>query len=144
MSKEFVVTLKRNVSASAKACFEAWLNPDTLGAFLSSCEGMGKANAEVDPKEGGAFLIVMRAGEKEIPHRGHYKTIKPYEKIEFTWLSEFQKLSDSLVTLEFKAIDDNHTEFTLTHVGFESEQARNGHEGGWKVCVDGFVNFISK
>jgi uncharacterized protein YndB with AHSA1/START domain len=75
-------------------------------------------------------MIVMTVGEKEMPHRGEYKTIKPHEQLAFTWVSE-HSIPGSLVTIDFKEKSPNETEVTLHHVGFPSEESRTNHEGGW-------------
>ena len=144
MSKELSVKLTRTVAASAKSCFEAWLHPETLKAFMGNCSGIAVSEARVDARVGGDFYILMKAGDTDIPHTGHYKIIEPYQRIAFTWLSVHQTLKDSLVTLEFKAIDEKTTQLTLNHTGFESETARKNHEGGWGQIIGGFVAFFDK
>lgn len=141
MNKDLKVELKRTVRASQKKCFDAWLNPETLKSFMIASKGGSCPTATVDAKVGGSFLIVMKVGEKEIPHSGSYKTIDPHHRIAFTWLSPHQTAPESLVTLDFKLIDEQTTELTLRHIGFESEGARKGHEGGWTVIMDTFEAF---
>ena len=144
MTKELNVKLTRTINASAKSCFDAWLNPETLKAFMGNCSGISATKVKIDAKVGGEFLIVMKAGEKDIPHTGTYKTINPHTRIEFTWLSPHQTLPDSLVTLDFKSLSDTSTELTLRQVGFASEEARKGHEGGWTEIVGGYVRFFAE
>lgn len=142
MNKDLKVELKRTIQASQKKCFEAWLNPETLKNFMVASQGGTCPTANVDARVGGSFLIVMKVGEKEIPHTGEYKMIDPHQRIAFTWLSPHQKAPESLVTLEFKKIDEQTTELMLRHVGFETEGARTGHEGGWTVIVNTFEGFF--
>ena len=141
MNKDLKVELKRTIPASQKKCFDAWLNPETLKNFMIASQGGSCPTATADARVGGAFLIVMKVGEKEIPHSGEYKAIEPHHRLAFTWLSPHQKAAESLVTLEFKKIDEQTTELTLLHVGFETEGARSGHEGGWTVIVNTFKDF---
>jgi len=102
MSKELNVKLSRTISASQKSCYEAWLMPETLKAFMSNCNGIGVIDAKIDAKVGGKFLIVMLAGNKEIPHTGVYRTLQPYKQLAFTWMSVHQTLAESLVTMNSK------------------------------------------
>ena len=69
MSKSFELTLTRIIPAARKDVFEAWLDPQALARFMKPMESMPDCKTEVDPREGGNFLIIMMAGEQEIPHR---------------------------------------------------------------------------
>ena len=84
----------------------------------------------------------MQSGDKELPHRGEYKTIDKYSTLSFTWGSE-HTVSGSLVTLSFKKLTPNETELTLYHEGFPDEGSRNNHEGGWTKIVDKLKNYLS-
>lgn len=130
MSDTFELTVSRTIPVSRKAVFEAWLSPDALQHFMCPGEGMTVPKVEVDAREGGAFLIVMAAGDQEMPHHGEYKTIKPHEQLVFTWLSP-HATDGSLVTVDFHEKSPNETEVVLHHVGLPSEESRSNHEGGW-------------
>ena len=83
----------------------------------------------------------MAAGDQEIPHRGEYKTIKRYEQLAFTWISD-HTMPDSLVTIDFHEEGPNETKITLHHVGFPSEESRNNHEGGWGRILDTLATHV--
>ncbi len=132
------VSVKRTLSISAQRAYESWLEPETLKKFMTPGEGMSVPKATVDAREGGEFLIVMKAGDQEMPHHGVYKTLNPYKELAFTWLSPFQQppaAQDSLVTVTFREISKNETEVHLTHVGFANEESRSNHQGGWDEIV---------
>jgi uncharacterized protein YndB with AHSA1/START domain len=114
--------------------FDAWLSPAMLQKFMCPGEGMTCPKAEVDARVGGNFLIVMTAGEKEMPHRGEYKTIDKHDTIAFSWISPYSS-DDSLVTLSFEDADEGATKLTLHHKGFPNEESRGNHEGGWTNIV---------
>ena len=135
MNEEFELTISQIIPAPVKTVFEAWLDPTALARFIKPMDGMPDCEVEVDPQEGGEFLIVMKAGDQDLPHRGEYKTIRRYEKLAFTWLSDYT-IPDSLVTLTFKELGPNDTELTLHHVGFPNEETRANHAGGWGSIVE--------
>lgn len=135
MNENFELTISRTIPAPAKTVFEAWLNPEALAKFIKPMEGMPDCTVEVDAQEGGEFQIIMKAGDQDLPHRGEYKTIQPYKKLAFTWLSDYT-IPDSLVTLTFKELGPDDTELTLHHVGFPNEESRNNHDGGWDSIVE--------
>jgi len=141
MTESFEVTISKVIPASAKAVFEAWLDPKALARFIKPMDGMPDCRVDVDAREGGKFLIVMKVGEKELPHRGEYKTIQRYEKLVFTWVSE-HSIPDSTVTLTFQAHGPSETKLTLHHIGFPNENSRNSHEGGWGTIVNLLSRFV--
>ena len=91
---------------------------------------MGEPRVEIDAKVGGSFLIVMKAGDQELPHRGEYKLIDRHQKLVFTWISAYT-IPDSTVTLSFEKLGPKETKVVLHHVGFPNEESRTNHEGGW-------------
>ena len=121
------------ISAPPEAVFNAWLDPAMLARFMTPGPGMSVPHAATDPKVGGRFDIVMKAGDDEIPHAGTYKEISPHSKLVFTWESPFS-VDDSTVTLEF-APEGSATRVTLHHVRFPSEESRANHEGGWMAIL---------
>ncbi len=141
MSESNELTISRTIAAPAKRVFDAWLDPKALARFIKPMKGMPDCPVEVDPKEGGGFHIIMKVGDQELSHRGEYKTIQPYEKLVFTWLSD-HTIPDSTVTLTFEDLGPNETRLTLHHVGFPSEEARNNHEGGWSAILEELSQFI--
>ena len=141
MSDKLELTISKIVPAAAKTVFEAWLDPAALAKFIKPMDGMPDCTVEVDPQEGGEFLIVMKAGDQDLPHRGEYKTIQRYDNLAFTWLSDYT-IPDSLITLTFKELRPNETELTLHHVGFPNEDSRNNHNGGWGSIIEYLSGFV--
>ncbi len=133
----------RIIPARRKDVFDAWLTPDTLKKFMCPGPGMTCPKAEVDAKVGGSFLIVMAAGENEIPHDGTYEKISEHDEIVFTWNSPFTKVDRSVVTLQFEDEGEGATKLTLHHVGFNDEESRANHEGGWKAIVEKLAAAVS-
>lgn len=126
---DLTLTVERVIRAAPAEVFNAWLNPEMLRRFMMPAAGMSVPRAASDPKEGGRFEIVMRAGENEIPHAGTYREIRPHDRIVFSWESPFS-VDDSTVTLTFAPVDGG-THVTLTHVRFRDAETRDNHKGGW-------------
>jgi uncharacterized protein YndB with AHSA1/START domain len=136
------LTVKKTIKASQKATFDAWLDPKSLTEFIRPGPGMTVPEAKTDPQVGGAFKIVMRAGETDLVHEGTYQKIEPHERLVFTWLSG-HTIPGSTVTLTFKAVSDKETEVTLHHKGFPSEDSRNNHQGGWTSILETQAAFLT-
>ena len=135
MNQTLELTVSRVVPAPQQQVFEAWLDPQTLPKFMLPAEGMAAPRVEIDAREGGSFLIVMKAGDQELPHRGEYKQIQKFERLVFTWISNYT-VPDSTVSIDFEKLSERETKVTLHHVGFPAEEARANHEGGWARILE--------
>ena len=62
MATDLKLELSRVIKAPREKLFDAWLNPDMLARFMLPADNVNVPKAETDPREGGRFLIVMRAG----------------------------------------------------------------------------------
>ena len=132
---ELKLEISRTIAAPREAVFDAWLDPEMLARFMTPGPDMTVPEAKADAREGRRFLIVMRAGDQDLPHAGTYKTIKRPEELVFTWESPMSPVEDSTVTLRFDPAEGG-TEVTLNHVRFPSEESRDNHEGGWGRILD--------
>ena len=137
----FDLTITKTIPASPQTVFEAWLSPKALASFMTPAAGMSVVKAESDGKEGGAFLVVMKAGEQELPHSGVYRTIRRYELLEFTWNNPFNDV-ESIVTISFAEEGEGQTMLTLRHTGLATEESRNNHKGGWTAIVEALVAML--
>ena len=129
-SPELKMETSRVIKASREALFDAWLDPTMLAKFMMPGENMTVPEVENDPRQGGRFRVVMRAGDQDLPHEGTYKTINRPSQLAFTWESPFSNSEDSTVTIDFDDAEGG-TNVTLTHVRFPSEEIRDNHLGGW-------------
>ncbi|TCD16520.1 SRPBCC family protein [Oricola cellulosilytica] len=129
------LTLRKTIPAPVETVFNAWLDAKMLSKFMMPGKDMTVPRAESDGREGGRFMVVMAAGENEIPHAGTYLEVTPHERIVFTWESP-HSVDGSTVTLNFKPAGPSATDLTLTHVKFASEEARTNHQGGWAGILE--------
>lgn len=127
---ELTVKLKKTINAPVESVFNAWLQADMLSKFMVPMPGMPEPRVEADGKQGGGFVIQMLVGDREIPHKGTYLTVDPYQKIVFTWESPFS-VEGSTVTIRFRSISTNQTEVDFLHNKFKGEEERSDHENGW-------------
>ena len=103
MSETYKLSLTRTIAAPCEAVFEAWLSPEALKHFMCPAEGITVPRAKVDSQEGGKFLIVMQAGNRELPHRHEYQAIDKYRNLASTGISD-HTADTSLVTITFKPL----------------------------------------
>ncbi|HEX4778872.1 MAG TPA: SRPBCC domain-containing protein [Acidimicrobiia bacterium] len=136
MTGDFTLTVRREIAASAEVLFDAWLDADSLGTWLKP-DGIRETRAETDPREGGAFRIVMVRDETELLHSGMYREIDRPRRLVFTWSSHATRFRDSLVTVTFEPSSEGSTVVEIHQVGLPDEESRASHDAGWSGCLRG-------
>lgn len=125
------VVLRRLIRAPVAKVFAAWSDPATLAVFMrpAACGFDQLSEVQVDFRVGGAFRIVMKTAERQIPHTGVYQVIRPDEQLVFTWVSQYAG-EDSVVTIDFRAVGEA-TELVLRHRRLPNEAEGLNHTSGW-------------
>ena len=131
MSEDAVV-VKRLIKAELEQVFEAFTNPEIMSKWFYGVEGW-KAEVSNTLEVGGEFRINMRSGDgtEEYMHTGEYREIVPFEKLVFTWNSDFAQ--DTVVTVSFRKVAGG-TEVTIEHELLTVSEREN-HRRGWTVCL---------
>ena len=131
------LTLNRVIRASREAVFRAWTDPAEMKKWFCP-EGGTVDEAESDLAVGGQFKVAMRLPHGVSVATGVYREIEPPSRLAFTWRwegGEGVKEGETLVTLELHERGDA-TELVLTHEGFATGEARDGHEQGWSSALN--------
>jgi uncharacterized protein YndB with AHSA1/START domain len=123
-----VLVVRRVIPAAREEIFAAWLDPASLSQWMRPGD-VTRATAEVEPRVGGKFRIVMAHGGKDQEHRGEYLAIEPPSRLSFTWISLHTDLLPTVVTVEFLERDGG-TEVVLTHRRLP-EPRQDAHRKGW-------------
>ena len=127
---ELSIKINKCIKAPINEVFDAWLNPEILARFMLPSPTMKHSPTSNDTRIDGRFEILMKVGDKQIPHTGTYLEISRPNKLVFTWESP-TSIDNSIVTLNFSPLEENKTNIELTHVRFIDKQRRSNHEGGW-------------
>ena len=122
------VHVSRQIAATPEVLFAAWLDPESLAAWLRPGRAM-RTIAKTDPVVGGKFQIDMHGAEQVYPHQGTYIEIDPPHRLVFTWASIATRHLDTLVTVEFK-LKGAMTEVSITHEQLP-ENENCSHTEGW-------------
>jgi uncharacterized protein YndB with AHSA1/START domain len=129
------VRLSQRIRASQERLFRAWTNPEELVHWWRmEGDGWAFAGADVDLVVGGKYRLAMTDPDGTLHAAyGVYREIDRPTRLAFTWEWENKasKLGDTLVTVEFRKIDDELTEVVLTHEGFADAARMAGHDKGW-------------
>lgn len=142
---ETKLQIRRTVPAPRAKVFAAWTQREQLEKWMCrSDEKRFTRYLEYDLREGGTYrLETGLPGGETFYLRGTFRTVKPPEKLAFTWAWErFQpsgqkdeEMGETLVTVEFHE-RGNSTEVVLTHEGFRTTEQRDRHNMGWNGCFD--------
>ena len=141
------VQVRRVIAAPPADVFAAWTDPTILAEWFGSMD-VTVTHAEVDAREGGAYRIVMRGAQTGRLSNlfGTYTTMRVPERLAFTWHIEGADGAispQSLVTVDFAALDRSRTEISLTHTLLSTEDARRGVRRGWGGSFDKLNNFFT-
>jgi len=144
VTEDFSLTVSREIAASAEELFDAWLDPESMSAWMKPRD-IRETHAETDPREGGAFRIVMvRNDSDSVLHTGMYRVIDRPRRLVFTWVSPHTDFRDSVLTVTFEpagaagaaGASDASTVVQIHHVGLPSAAEQAGHTDGWTSALE--------
>lgn len=68
------------------------------------------------------------------PHYGRFLALEPHSLVSFTWVTGGTRGAETILTIRLAATPEG-TDVTLTHEGFSTEAARNGHASAWPLVL---------
>ena len=138
---ELTTTISKQFNASCEAVFDAWTDPEGLGAWFSP---MTTASVpKLDLRVGGEFQIDMHGEDMDYVHTGKYLEVDKPNRLVFTWISAGTADQETVVTVEIAA-DGDGSLLTLTHERFPSEESRDNHAQGWAAILEKFDGVCSE
>ena len=138
------LTLVRRYRTTPARLYQAMTDPALICRWFGS-KGGTVLSAESDPRVDGRYRIRMQAPDSDEVHdvSGTYREVVPNERLVFTWAWITTPERESLVTVEFRPVEDG-AELTLTHSGFYDEAARDRHNGGWSQGLERLGEIIDQ
>ena len=126
------------IRTTSETAFDAWLDPRRAALFLAANNTI-VGEFENDPREGGAFRLVMRGDHEVYEHEGHYVVIDRPRRLIFTWISAGTDHHLSLVTVLFTATQSG-VRVDLEHVGLPDAERAGQHQEGWSSILQKLAN----
>lgn len=124
------ITVTRTIPAPAEKVFDVWIDPKSPGG-----PWFGADRVILNPVLDGLFYLAAKHQGRTWPHYGRFLEIDRPRRIEYTWMSEGTKGSESIVTLTFEP-HGNDTEVTLRHSGVPDDETGLKHKDGWAWVLD--------
>jgi uncharacterized protein YndB with AHSA1/START domain len=135
---ERTLTLERIFDAPIELVWRCWTEKEHLDRW-SRPRGFTIPSSEGDLRAGGKWRVTMRAPDgHDLGLGGEYREIVPLLRLVMThaWDDERGRPGpQTVVTVTFEALGAR-TRVTLVQTGFDSDESRKGHEGGWGECFD--------
>src|SRR5262249_18140065 len=78
----------------------------------------------------------LESGE-EWAHYGRFVAIDRSKRVQYTWVSQFTRGLESVVTVTFEK-QGRDTLLTLNHANLPDDEPGHKHNGGWSQCMDVF------
>jgi len=140
-SNPIQLMVQKSFNVKPEQVYAVWLDKTTAGRWWFATPNGVMQKVEINPKEGGEFVIVEKRGDQLAEHFGKFVELLPYQQIIFTFATDLTN-NPTCVTLDIKPTVSG-CELTLSHdmdpawAVFE-EKARMG----WTMILDGLANFV--
>lgn len=135
------VVIRRRLRATSHELFDAWTDAEGMRAWM--CPGnILSVEVQLEPRVGGALLVIMRDANKTYEHRGEFLVVQRPLKMSFTWIAAATDHQPTVVTVEFMPINDSETELVLTHERFPKKEVSDQYRGGWGQIVNRLCAYL--
>ncbi|HMD44091.1 MAG TPA: SRPBCC domain-containing protein [Candidatus Acidoferrum sp.] len=132
--QETKLEIKHVCPAPRERVFRAWTEAKNLGIWFHPSADHSTVISQLDLRVGGKLRVEMHHKNGEVHTlKGVFKTIRPVEKLAFTWAWEPDGV-ETLATLEFRDLGAS-TEIYLVHGNFPTIEERDKHNHGWMGCL---------
>jgi glutathione S-transferase len=141
--KERTLVMVRRLPAAPKQVFQAWTDQSELVKWMGP-KDMTIPEASTEPREGGAYRIVMRgADRKDLTVSGQYCEMRPARRLVMTWAWEEEGGHGPVtcITMELRAAG-KATEMRFHHALFADKQGRDNHHAGWRSIFDKLAVYL--
>ncbi len=135
---ERTLTLERVFDAPVELVWRCWTEKEHLAQW-SRPRGFTIPRSDGTLEVGARWRVTMRTPDgRDLGLGGEYREIVPLQRLVMThaWDDEAgQPRHYTTVTVTFEVLGER-TKVTLVQSGFDSDDSRDGHEGGWSECLD--------
>ena len=138
----FRASAEIEIAAAPEAVFDAWLDPSLAARFFATGETTVR-EISLDPREGGAFRIVMRGESDDFEHEGRYVVIDRPRRLVLTWISSGTDHRLSLVEITFTPTPLG-VRVRIDHEGIPDTERAGRHQRGWQTILDKLAHLFAE
>ncbi|NOT07288.1 MAG: SRPBCC domain-containing protein [Gemmatimonadales bacterium] len=136
------LTVRRIVRADPERIFELWTRPEHLRRWWGP-RGVRCSAAEVDLRPGGRYRIGNQFPDgRMLWIVGEFERVTPPRELVYTWTIDPGAMHPERVTVRFDPHGEG-TEVTVVHERIPNRATLEGHESGWRECLDGLEVYLS-
>jgi uncharacterized protein YndB with AHSA1/START domain len=137
------LVVSRIIDASAERLFKAWTEPEQLRQWWGP-ESVICIEAEVDLRVGGRYQLGNQFADGTVVWiSGKFKVVEAPHTLAYTWRIGTDP-AEELVTVSFRATNDEQTEVTVVHERIPDKGTRDRHEQGWFGCLEKLSSFLTR
>jgi uncharacterized protein YndB with AHSA1/START domain len=144
-TSELVVQVERVLAAPPERVFRAFADAQLLPRWLTPSPEIALRVDALDFREGGAYRFIYTLPDRsEVAIGGVYRTIRPPERLVFSWIidpPDEHAGIESEVTVTIDAAGSG-SRLTIRHLGWPIESAARRHEGGWMGALVQLVSLL--
>lgn len=140
------LVLVRTISASSKAIFRSWTEPELMQKWLAPDPNVVLSVIN-NPEPDGEISIEMQSpdGTKHYIN-GTYQVVTPYTYIAKSWCYsgpiEIIRDIETLLEIKLVEISSSETELTLTQSRMKTKRACEAYKSDWPNCLDKLENMF--
>ena len=140
MAETARVIVERRIAAPPDMVFDAWLDPEGLGAWLFRTPTGTLERVEVDPRVGGGFRVDEWRADGVAEHHGEFVELDRPRRLAFDFWTSFSA-ERTRVTVDIAAAEGGAL-LTLTHEGVWADYEGRTRQG-WTMILDGLARSLA-
>lgn len=141
-----VLHLDMDFRAPRDKVYKSWVTPELIEKWHFVPGEFKNTLTEIDLRELGPYtmrLDPLRGGQPTIFH-GHYLTVEPLERLEYTWTGGPAANYWTIVQARFTDLENGGSHIELRHGVFETQEHCDLHLEGWIGCMHNFATFLGE
>jgi len=133
---------RRTIPATAERLFEAWTQPADLLRWWGP-SGVKCTEARIDLRVGGAYLIANELPDgTSVVITGDFEVVEQPYRLVYSWRIDPRIECSERVTVRFEP-REGATEVVVIHERIANLALRDGHERGWRGCLEKLQMFLA-
>lgn len=140
-----VVRVTHRFRAQAERVFDAWLDPALASRFLFATPTGETVRCEIDPRVGGAWVLIERRDGEDVEHMGEYLEIDRPRRLAFTFRVPKYAQTEDRVEIDIVPLEGGGCDLTLTHTmpGEYADDIGRASEG-WTSILNGLASVLGE